>query len=156
AVDDFFPWLMRYTVGIKVFTLIVAGTCFLFSVSEVFANIRRRIWFLFLISTAATIYLAGLLLHLKSLWLFAGLLVVSTLFATFQAIDFYGWHSPMLYAMLLVLPYAVWAFVQILHGAPVHGLNYYLFGFFYVTGLVYLRHFGRFSPGVIFTSASFV
>ena len=156
AIDDFLPWLVPHTIAVKVFTLVVAGTCFLLSVSEVFANKRRRFAFLVFVSLAATLYLVGLRLHLHAPWFFAGLLIVSTLFSALQAIDFYGWRSVHLYCVLLAAPYGVWAIIQALHGVPGHGMNYYLFGFFYITGLVYLRRLDRFSPGVLFTSASFI
>src|SRR5436190_18339012 len=58
--------------------------------------------------------------------------------------------------MLLLVPYGAWAAVQASHGVFKYGLDFYLFGFFYVTGLVYFRHFRRFTPGVILTSVSFM
>src|SRR6266849_3465904 len=45
VVDDFQTWLQPFTGWIKIATLIVAGTCFLLSVSEVFAKKQRRIAF---------------------------------------------------------------------------------------------------------------
>jgi PAS domain S-box-containing protein len=156
AIDDFIPWLMPYTRWIKVTTLIVAGTFFLLSVSEVFANRRRRIAFTTLISTASLVYATALFLHLDNKWIFAGLLAASNIYAAIQAASFYGWRSSYLYSLYMLLPYGGWALWQAFLGHPVHGLNFYLFGFFYVTGLAYFRHFRRFSPGVIFTSASFV
>jgi PAS domain S-box-containing protein len=156
AFDNFFPWLMRYTHWIKVATLIVAGTFFLLSVSEVFVNRRRRIAFSLLISAAAILYLTALFLHVHAGWLFAGLLATSCIYASIQAVNFYGWRSPYMYSIFLLLPYGGWATGQALLGNPAYGLYFYLFGFFYVTGLVYFRHFRRFTPGVIFTSASFI
>src|ERR1043166_5400267 len=50
AFDDFVPAILLYSGWIKVFTLIVCGTCFLLSVSEVFSDRPRRIAFIFLIS----------------------------------------------------------------------------------------------------------
>lgn len=156
AFAHYLPWLVRYTVWIKVFTLIIAGTCFLLSVSQVFTNRPRRLAFTFFISGAATLYLTGLLLQLHAPWFFAGLLIVSNVFGVVQAVRFYSWRSLHLYFVLLLVPYGAWTIWEVMHGAPKHGMNFYLFGFFYVTGLVYLRHFRRFTPGVIFTSASFI
>ncbi len=156
AFNNFLPWLMRYTHWIKVATLIVAGTFFLLSVSEVFVNRRRRIAFSLLISAAAILYLTALLLHVHAGWLFAALLATSCIYASIQAVNFYGWRSPYMYSIFLLLPYGGWATRQALLGNPAHGLYFYLFGFFYVTGLVYFRHFRRFTPGVMFTSASFI
>jgi PAS domain S-box-containing protein len=156
AVDDYFLSLQPYTSWIKVFTLIIAGSCFLLSVSQVFAERRRRFSFVIFISTASVLYLSGLSAGVKSPWFFAGLLTISTVYAVIQAIGYYGWRSAHLYYVLLLAPYGVWATVRALQGSVWHGLDFYLFGFFYVTGLVYFRRFHRFTPGVIFTSASFM
>jgi PAS domain S-box-containing protein len=156
AFDGFVPAIVPYSGWIKVFTLIVCGTCFLLSVSEVFSDRPRRIAFMFLISAAAAIYLTGLQFRVRSPWFYAGLLALSTGYGIYQGARYYGWRSSHFYSLLLAVPYGVWAIVQAVRGAPGHGLNFYLFGFFFVTGLVYFRHFQRFSPGVIFTSASFV
>src|ERR1700727_878450 len=43
--DFFFPSLIRFTTMVMILTLIVAGTCFLLSVSEVFVDRSRRIAF---------------------------------------------------------------------------------------------------------------
>src|SRR5437879_8207730 len=50
VVDDYIHWIMPFTRWIKVATLILAGTCFLLSVSEVFAKRQRRIAFVFAIT----------------------------------------------------------------------------------------------------------
>ncbi|HZD96084.1 MAG TPA: PAS domain S-box protein, partial [Candidatus Sulfotelmatobacter sp.] len=156
ALDDFLPPMMRYTSWIKIFTLIIAGTCFLLSVSEVFANRSKRIAFAFLISGAASLYLTSLTLNFRVPLFLASLLVVSTLYGVIQAVRFYGWRNAHSYSMLLLVPYGAWAAVQASHGVFKYGLDFYLFGFFYVTGLVYFRHFRRFTPGVILTSVSFM
>lgn len=156
AVDDLIPWLVRYTGWIKVVTLIVAGTCFLLSVSEVFVNRYRRIAFALLISGAAAVYATALFLHVGATWFFASLLAMSCVYGVIEALHFYGWRSLHLYSVFLLLPYGLWAAREALLGHPIHGLHFYLFGFFYVTGLVYFRHFRRFTPGVIFTSVSFI
>src|SRR6185312_6087731 len=156
AVNDLIPWLVRYTGWIKVVTLIVAGTCFLLSVSEVFVNRYRRTAFALLISGAAAVYTTALFLHVGAAWFFASLLVLSCMYGAIEAVHFYGWRSLHLYSVLLLLPYGLWAAREALLGHPAHGLNFYLFGFFYITGLVYFRHFRRFTPGVIFTSVSFI
>jgi PAS domain S-box-containing protein len=156
AFDDLIRPLIPFTPWIMGATLIVAGSCFLLSVSEVFISPPRRIAFIFFISTAAIVYLTALRLHFRQPWFYAGLLLISSVYAVVQAIRFYHWKSPHLYCLFLLLPYGGWAMQQALHGTPKHGLNFYLFGFFYVTGLVYFRHFRRFSPGVVLTSVSFI
>jgi PAS domain S-box-containing protein len=154
--DNFFPSLMRFTDWIKISTLIVAGTCFLLSVSEVFVRQRRRIAFVFFISAAAILYLTGWQVNFRAPWFYISLLLISIAYAIVQAVRFYTWKSLHLYCLLLLPPYGGWAMQQALHGKLDHGLNFYLFGFFYVTGLVYFRHFRRFTPGVLLTSASFI
>ncbi|MGC2695244.1 MAG: PAS domain-containing protein, partial [Candidatus Angelobacter sp.] len=156
AVDDFFPRLMPYTDRIKVLTLIVAGTCFLLSVSEVFTRGKARVAFIMLIGVASALYAACLLSNFHSTVLYPALLLLSCAYGATQAIRFYSWKTAHLYLLCGLLPYGLWAAWQAFHGSPAHGLVFYLFGLFYVTGLVYLRHFHRSSPGVIFTSASFI
>jgi two-component system, cell cycle sensor histidine kinase and response regulator CckA len=156
AFDDLIRPLMPFTNWIKAFTLIVAGSCFLLSVSEVFVSRRRRIAFAFFISGAATLYLTSLALHYRAPWFYISLLLISSIYGIVQALGFYNWKSPHLYCLFLLLPYGGWAIQQALNNTFRHGLNFYLFGFFYVTGLVYFRRFRRFTPGVVLTAASFI
>jgi PAS domain S-box-containing protein len=156
AFDDFFPKLMRFTEWTMTSTLILAGTCFLLSVSEVFIRKERRIAFATFISTVAMFYLTGKESHFNAPWFYITLLLISNVYATVQAVRCYNWKSPHLYLLLSLLPYGAWAILQVTRGHVEHGLDFYLFGFFYVTGLVYFRHFRRLSPGVLFTSASFI
>ncbi|HZU31463.1 MAG TPA: PAS domain S-box protein [Candidatus Angelobacter sp.] len=156
ALDDSLPWVVAYTNWIKAATLILAGTCFLLSVSQVFIQQQRRIAFIIFISMASMAYLCGLQFGIRAPWFYAGLLLISGGYGLIQAVRFYSWKSPYPYFLALLLPYCLWAISQALKGRLGHGLNFYLFGFFYVTGLVYFRHFRRISPGVIFTSASFI
>jgi PAS domain S-box-containing protein len=154
--DDYFPSLMHYTPWAMVSTLVVAGTCFLLSVSEVFILQSRRIAFVALISTSAMIYVTALQFGLGSVWFYISLLLISNIYGMVQAFRFYNWRSPHLYFLCLLLPYGGWAIQQVLQGRLGHGMNFYLFGFFYVTGLAYFRRFRRFTPGVLLTSASFM
>jgi PAS domain S-box-containing protein len=141
---------------IMIATLIVAGTCFLLSVSEVFAALDRRFEFLCAISLACLIYLTALMLGVQSRWLYVALLLASNLFGLLQAVRFYGLRSPYLYSLCLLLPYGAWAIGQALRGDLWQGMYFYLFGLFSVTGLVYYRYFSRFTPGVMFTAMSFI
>jgi PAS domain S-box-containing protein len=151
-----FPRLAPFTPWIKVCMLIIAGTFFLLSVSEVFNWKRRRIGFILFVSAAAVLYLTILSLHVRTPWIYVSLLFISIGYGLVQAIRFYGWQSPYLFSLFLLVPYGGWAAQQAMHGTLRHGMNFYLLGFFYVTGLVYFRHFRRFSPGVILTSAAFM
>ncbi|HEY2495920.1 MAG TPA: PAS domain S-box protein [Candidatus Angelobacter sp.] len=156
ALDDYIPHMIRLTPWIMVCTLIVAATCFLLSVSEVFLRTPRRIAFGILISAAALLYVTGLQFGFRSRWFYASLLLISNVYGLGQAVHYYRWKSRYLYCLLLLLPYGGWAIFKTLHGGFLHGLNFYLFGFFYTTGLAYFRRFRRFTPGVILTSASFI
>jgi two-component system cell cycle sensor histidine kinase/response regulator CckA len=146
----------RLQLWIMISTQIVAGTFFLLSVSEVFSAARRRYAFLFAISFASVVYLTVLIMGVQQRWVFIALLLTSSLFALFQAIRFYGWRSPYLYTLCLLLPYAGWVMWRAKSGDFWQGLYFYLFGFFAVTGLAYYRHFRRFTPGVILTAISFL
>jgi PAS domain S-box-containing protein len=156
AFDDYFPRLMHFTPWVMVCTLIVAATCFRLSVSEVFTEKVRRVAFVLFVSVAAMLYMTGLQFKVQARWFYVSLLLISILYATVQAYRFYGWKNLYLYFLLGMVPYGGWAIERVLHGHLKDGLIFYLFGFFYVTGLVYFRHFRRVSPGVIFTSASFI
>lgn len=151
-----FPHLAPFTTWIRVCTLIIAGTFFLLSVSEVFIWQLRRIGFILFVSAAAVLYLTILSLHVRTPWIYVSLLFISIGYGVVQAIRFYGWRSPYLFSLLLLVPYGGWAAQRAIHGTLRHGMNFYLLGFFYVTGLVYFRHFRRFSPGVILTSTAFM
>lgn len=156
AFDDFFPPLMRFTPWLMGSTLIIAGTFFLLSVSGVFSRHTRRLEFIFFITAPAVFYLTGLQMRYRSGWFYISLLVISSIYGVAQATRFYGWKSPYLYSLFMLLPYAGWAILRASQGTYRHGLMFYLFGFFYVTGLAYFRRFRRYSPGILLTSASFV
>jgi len=155
-VASHFPTWAGLATWIMIATLVVAGSCFLLSVSEVFVRPSRRISFVTFVSAASIVYLTGLVLEIQTPWFYIGLLLISNVYGAVQAIRFYSLKTPHLYSLCFLLPYAGWAMRQVKHGNLEQGLNFYLFGFFYVTGLVYLRRFRRFTPGVLLTSASFI
>jgi PAS domain S-box-containing protein len=145
------------TDWISEIALIVAGTFFLLSVSEVYRNPRQRAVFVTMISLAAILYFTGVNRGIHARWFYTGLLLASTLAGLYQAVRFYGLHSLYLRCVVgVLLPFSGWAIWQASHGDANTGTDFYLFGLFYVTGLAYFRFFRRFTPGVIFTSASFI
>lgn len=156
AFDDLFPPMMRFTPWFMGVTLIIAGTFFLLSVSEAFARHARRLTFVFFITAAAVLYLTALQMRYRAGWFYISLLVISSIYGAAQAIQFYGWKSPYLYSLLMLLPYAGWAIQRAFQGTYRHGLMLYFFGFFYATGLAYFRRFNRYSPGVLLTTVAFV
>lgn len=156
AFDVYFPSLVHFTWWLKGATLIIAGTFFLLSVSGVFSRHARRVTFIFFITAAAILYITGLEMRYRSAWFFIFLLAISSIYGIVQAIRFYGWKSPHLYALFLLLPYAGWVIQQAMQEKYRPGLLFYFFGFFYGTGLAYFRRFSRYSPGVLVTAASFI
>ncbi len=153
---NFFPAVAKVNMWVKIATLIVAGSCFLLSVSKVFVRRNRRIAFVLFVSTAATMYLTGLQLHYRAPWFYISLLLASTLFGVVQVFRSYNWRKPYVYFVCLLIPYSAWAIETAFHGQLANGMRFYLCAFFYITGLVYFRYFRRFTPGVILTSASFI
>jgi len=156
AFDDFVPGLMRFTPWLMISTLLIAGTFFLLSVSEIFIQQTRRATFIVFVTGAAILYLTGQQTHYPGRWFYIFLLLVSTVYSTRLAVRFYRWKGPYLYALFLLLPYLAWVIERAWQGMFRPGLYFYLFSFFYATGLSYFRRFRRFSPGVLLTSISFL
>ena len=149
-------WPAPLKTWIAVSTLILSGTFFLLSVSQVFRDRFQRLIFATMICAASLVYLTLYVLHLQWPWLYAGLIGLSLVSGLYQGIRFYRLKSLYLYAMVAMeLPYGIWAAWRALHGDSVQGLQFYLFGFFSVTALSYGRRFRRYTPGVILTSGSF-
>ncbi len=146
------------TLWLSASTLAVAGTFFLLSVSQVFRNPRERAIFVGMIGVASLLYFAAFVRHAPFPgWFYIALLSLSVGSGLYQGVRFYGFKSRYLYCMSGVLvPYSMVAMWQAAKGNPEIGMGFYLFGFFYVTGLSYFRYFRRFTPGVVFTSVSFV
>ena len=151
-----FPSRLNLIGWIMISTLVVAGTCFLLSVSEVFIVKSARFAFVAFISAGAILYLTGLTFHVKAPWFYVSLLLLSSIYGGVQAFHSYNWRNPHLYFVSLLIPYGGWTVLRAMQGSYIHGLRFYLFGFFYLTGLVYVRRFRRFTPGVLLTSISFV
>lgn len=157
-LDDWVPgWKPAFTVWINRATLIVAGTFFFFSVSAVYASRRRRALFTVLISGAAVLYLSGIVAGFHQSWFYAGLLSISAAASFWDTCRHYGWKNWFWVATWAALaPYAGWSISQASKGHPGFGLDLYLFSLFVLTGLLYFRRFRRLTPGVLFTSASFL
>jgi two-component system, cell cycle sensor histidine kinase and response regulator CckA len=154
---EYFRWPDPVRDWIGTSTLILAGTFFLLSVSQVFRNKRQRLVFISMIGLASLAYVTAWVLQVRQPWFFVGLISLSLLSGLYQGIRFYGFKS--LYLQLMValeLPYGIWAAWRAMHGDFERGVEFYLFGFFSVTALSYARQFRRFAPGVILTSVSFL
>ena len=141
----------------RVGTLEIAGTCFVLSVSEIFATVRRRLLYAFLVGAASVLYLAVVLWAPRQSWLLPLLLIVSSASVLIVSFMHYGPRKPISYFWLLTLgSYCAWAVLQIAQGAPGAGLTFYLSSYFVVAGLLYLRHYRRLTPGVVTASLSFI
>ena len=138
-------------------TLEVAGVSFLLSVSEVFVTPRKRTVFILLVGMPSVIYVACLLWAPHHGWIFPLLLITSILAVFLSVCGHYGWRSRYLYVLCaILLPGAGWVLQGALRNKPDEGLTFYLSALFCVTGILYWRHYRRFTPGVITTSLSFI
>ncbi|MGE5321715.1 MAG: PAS domain S-box protein [Actinomycetota bacterium] len=137
--------------------LIVAGGFFFLSVSD---N-QRRDWKnsinTVLGSVGGIAYASATALDIDMPWLYAGIIVACSLVAVGESFRINGrrnWFWSCIWIGLL--PYALFAFTRALHSNSREGLDFYLFSLFAITGIQYLRHFRRATPGVIFTAISFL
>src|SRR5262245_42765321 len=78
VVDSFVHAPLRLRVWVHVVTLIIAGTAFFLSVSEVFRKLRERLIFLIFIAGAAVVYLTAYVLGVRSVWFYVAVLAAST------------------------------------------------------------------------------
>src|SRR5262245_57658555 len=157
VIDSFVHAPPSLTFWVHAVTLVVAGTAFFLSVSEVFRELRERLIFLIFIAGAAVVYITAYVLEVRAAWFYVAVLAASTVSGLFQGIRFYGFKSWYLYSMMtMLLPYSFFAMWKAGHGDFDHGSCFYLFGFFTMSGQSYYRRFRRLTPGVIFTWASFV
>ncbi|HEY6971754.1 MAG TPA: PAS domain S-box protein [Candidatus Angelobacter sp.] len=141
---------------IKVGTLEVAGISFLLSVSQAYTTTRRRILYFLMVGLPAVVYLAFLLWAPQHRWIFPTLLLGSVGTVVVNSLGHYRLRTFYFY-IFLAMPTAcaIWAAGRSVSN-PRIGLIFYLSNFFILAGLLYMRHYRRFSPGVIFTSVAFV
>ncbi|HEX5433825.1 MAG TPA: PAS domain-containing protein, partial [Candidatus Angelobacter sp.] len=138
-------------------SLMIAGAFFLLSVSEQ----KTRTWKDYIGTTLVTLlgvgYIFAELRYLDHPWLLVALLGCATLLAFANSLRIYGWRNWFWLSICLALaPYFFFATTRVAHGQYREGVNFYLFSLYAITGLLYLRHFRRATPGVIFTAISFV
>jgi PAS domain S-box-containing protein len=137
-------------------TLLVAGSCFLLSVTEVYIG-RLRWYFTGLVSVVSLVYLTALVNRWLPPWGYAALLGVSMGFVVLQLCRHFGFRSQYLYLTLsIVLLLTGAAVTHIFEGHPIWGIHGYLSALFGLAGVQYWRNFRRFTPGVILTSLSFI
>jgi PAS domain S-box-containing protein len=145
-------------VWTRIATLEIAGTLFLLSVSGLLA--ASRLWlavYLGFITSFSLIYLTLIVFHVPSGWIYPVFLVFSIVTNLVLVIRHFGLRSAYSWVTaLVVLPYGSLALWNSLHKNPDTGLKFYLSTYFAITGIAYWRHFRRFTPGVVFTSLSFL
>ncbi len=140
----------------KAATLLVAGSCFLLSVTEVYVG-RLRWYFVCLVSAVSLVYLTAVVNHWFSRWSYASLLVLSMGFVLVHVCRRFGFKSRYLYLLLVIVLLLTGISVrQIFLGFPIWGIYGYLSALFGLAGVQYWRSFRRFTPGVILTSLSFI
>ncbi|MGH9613132.1 MAG: hypothetical protein ACRD4P_08655, partial [Bryobacteraceae bacterium] len=141
---------------LAVSTLIVAAVSFLLSVSEACATPVRRALFISLAGIPSIIYWTCLVFDVKQAWIYRVILALILTTAIALSASHYGWRKPGLYLLLaLAVPPGIWVAYQASH-EPGYGIEFLLFEMFAMAGFLYAQHYRRFTPGVMFTSLSFV
>jgi two-component system cell cycle sensor histidine kinase/response regulator CckA len=146
----------KLSVWCSLATLLIAGSYFLLSVSEVYIG-RRRLLFGATISFSALIYLSAMLFHPLPKRAYAAILLVMGATTLYQVFRHHGLRKPYGYVFaLLFVPPLIWAALRALNGAPAWGFYLFLATVFIATGVQYWRHFRRHSSGVLLTSIAFL
>jgi signal transduction histidine kinase/DNA-binding response OmpR family regulator len=141
---------------IAIATLDLAGMSFLLSVSQACATPRRRALFLGLVGLPSILYTACLVYQVRQPIIFPAILAVVITAGLGISISYYKWRKPGFYApAALMTAVGIWVLSKSVV-SPRYGLDYLLWGYFVSTALLYRKHFRKFSPGVIFTSLSFI
>jgi len=140
---------------VAVTTLVISGTSFLLSVSRPGATFRGRVAFISLVSIPAVVYWTGLVFNVNRPWAYAATLVLAVsagvLLATRDHPKQLGSYGP---CLAWVIPGLWVASRTATH--PEYGIDLFLFELFAITGVLYWRHFRRWTPGVTFAAFSFV
>lgn len=137
--------------------LVVAGAFFLLSVLDVKTNRWKNSISTILISMAAIVYCFGRIYGISSGLFYGGIIIGSAVLAVAESFRIYGRRSLFWLSVWIGLaPYCIFVVVRALHGKDRDGFDFYLFALFVITGLLYVRHFRRPSPGVIFTALAFL
>ncbi len=136
-------------------TLLISGSSFLFSVSQAWTTVKRRLIFVAIVVVPCSIYWGALVAEVKQAWAYRILLAAAIAGATYLTLTH---RKKKVIALLLCAGGSApaiciwWSLPQ----HPEYGIDYILFLFFAVTGVLYWRVYGRSSPGVLLTSLSFL
>lgn len=137
--------------------LIVAGAFFFLSVSDQQRRDRTNSIDAVVIFVGGIVYASATAFDLELPWLYAGIIAGCSLIAVAGSFRINGRGNWFWSCVGVALsPYAIFAFRRALNGQSRPGLDFYLFSLYAITGLLYLRHFRRVTPGVVFTAVSFL
>jgi PAS domain S-box-containing protein len=141
---------------LKIATLEICGVVFVLSVSEACTTTRRRIIFISLIGVPSVAYTACLIYLPGHTWVYPVILGLSVCAGVGIMASYYGPKSLYFYTFCIVFGTPGLLLIPQAAHHPVNGLLFFLCEYFAVAGLLYWRHFHRITPGVVFTSLSFV
>ncbi|HLY99108.1 MAG TPA: PAS domain S-box protein [Candidatus Angelobacter sp.] len=146
----------RTTNLLKLTTLEVAGICFELSVSETCRTNRRRILFIALLGVPSIIYVVCSIYLEGHMWVYPALIGICVFGGVYIMSTHYTRRSIYAYAFCLIFGAPGVLIIPVILRAPGYGVPFMLFEYFTVTGILYWRHFHRITPGVVFTSLSFI
>ncbi|HSU33712.1 MAG TPA: ATP-binding protein [Bryobacteraceae bacterium] len=138
-----------------VFTLEVAGGCFLFSVSRAFATARPRLFLSCFVILPAIVYWTCLVLAVKETWIYRSLLILAVSAAVAGVVHHFGRKHVFWDVFCLANIAAVLWVISTVSRHPEYGTYFFLLQLFASTGLVYWLRYSRFTPGVVVTALSF-
>ena len=137
-------------------TLIAAAYSFFLSVSRSCILASRRVTILFLVAIPAIAYWTCLVVGVQTAWVYEALLAL--IFSTGIALGVsYAerWTRADTVLATLAAMGAIWTMYRA-QNVPVTGISLILFAGFALTGILYRRHYGRTTPGVVLTACSFL
>ena len=145
----------RLADWMAVLTLEIAGTCFLFSVSNAFATVSRRYFFVLLFALPSVAYWTCMVFEVHKALPYQCLLALAMGAALAGSVSHYGRRNIFFDTHALVFAAAtVWVISEV-PANPEYGIDFLLFTLFANAGLVFWIRYRRTTPGVVFTSLSF-
>jgi two-component system cell cycle sensor histidine kinase/response regulator CckA len=146
----------RTTNLLTLTTLEVAGICFVLSVSAACRTNRRRILFIAVLGVPSIIYVVCSLYLQGHMWVYPALIGICVFGGVYIMSTHYTRRSIYAYAFCLIFGAPGVLIIPVILRRPDYGVPFILFEYFTVTGILYWRHFHRITPGVVFTSLSFI
>jgi two-component system, cell cycle sensor histidine kinase and response regulator CckA len=144
----------------------VAGMSFILSVSQVYATAERRLTYILLVGVPSVLYVAMRVWYPHQIWIFPALIIISSSTVVIHTFQHYGARN--LYAWILLFALGTYASLTVAlilgispdpawftSGAGA-GVFFFATSYFVTAGVIYWRHFRRFTPGVITASVAFL